>query len=141
MEIASLALTIAGFTIALGAVTVIDVHGFLGRNSAYWTEATTRAHKVTKPLIWIGTLLYAAGLWAGEATTLQWAGLAVLVANGLFLTFAVSPFLLRREREGRASELLPSSWQGGITVSFLVSVVTWWGSLALFVIDLAERLQ
>ncbi len=42
---------IAGFVIGLGAVTVVDIHGFLGRTSAYWTEATTRTHKVTKPMI------------------------------------------------------------------------------------------
>lgn len=44
-------LFLAGFVIGLGAVSVIDVLGFLGRTSRYWTEATVRAHKVTKPLI------------------------------------------------------------------------------------------
>ncbi len=41
----------------LGAVTVIDLHGFLGRTSSYWTEATIRTHKITKPLIWKGMFL------------------------------------------------------------------------------------
>jgi len=50
-------LTITGYIVGLGAVTVIDLHGFLGRTSSYWTEATTRTHKVTKPMIWMGTLL------------------------------------------------------------------------------------
>jgi hypothetical protein len=45
----------------LGAVTVIDLHGFLGRKSSYWTEATTRTHKVTKPLIWAGLFLQCLG--------------------------------------------------------------------------------
>ncbi|MDO8659167.1 MAG: hypothetical protein Q7K54_01055 [Candidatus Parcubacteria bacterium] len=47
---------ISGFIVGLGAVTVIDIHGFLGRKSSYWTEATTRTHKVTKPMIWVGIL-------------------------------------------------------------------------------------
>jgi hypothetical protein len=146
MVLAALALTFAGFIVGLGAVTVIDLHGFLGRKSPYWTEATTRTHRVTKPLIWLGTALYAAGLWLGAGAAfsvswLQWVALAVLVANGLFLTFRVSPFLLRREAEGRAAELLPISWQAAITVSFLVSVAGWWGSLALLLVDLAGELQ
>ena len=57
----SLFFILAGFIIGIGAVTVIDIHGLLGRKSAYWTEATIRTHKVTKPLIWLGTLL----AWVG----------------------------------------------------------------------------
>lgn len=45
-------LLLAGFVIGLGAVTVIDIHGFLGRMSSYWNEATMRTHKVTKLMIW-----------------------------------------------------------------------------------------
>ena len=37
-DIIGLFLLIAGFIIGLGAVTVIDLHGFLGRTSSYWTE-------------------------------------------------------------------------------------------------------
>jgi len=54
LDILGIFLFIAGFIVGLGAVTVIDIHGALGRRSAYWTEATARTHKVTKPLIWIG---------------------------------------------------------------------------------------
>lgn len=52
---------IAGFIVGLGAVTVIDLHGFLGRKSSYWTEATTRTHKVTKPMIWFGIMMAVIG--------------------------------------------------------------------------------
>ena len=45
-EFFGLFIHLAGFVIGLGAVTVIDLHGFLGRKSPYWTEATTRTHKV-----------------------------------------------------------------------------------------------
>jgi hypothetical protein len=54
LDILGVFLFIAGFIVGLGAITVIDIHGFLGQKSSYWTEATTRTHKVTKPLIWIG---------------------------------------------------------------------------------------
>jgi hypothetical protein len=39
LDIIGLFVCIAGFVLGLGAVTVIDLHGFLGRKSSYWTEA------------------------------------------------------------------------------------------------------
>jgi hypothetical protein len=133
-------LHLAGFVIGLGAVTVIDLHGFLGRRSAYWTEATSRTHKVTKPLIWTGLLLAAVGAamfhsqdgWS-QILVVQATIAIFLVLNGVFLSFWVSPFLLEREKEGRASELLPDSWQKGITIAFIISFVGWWGELFLTV--------
>jgi hypothetical protein len=59
-----------------------------------------------------------------------------MVVNGIFLSFSVSPFLLKREKEGKARELLPVSWQKKITISFLVSFISWWGNLALFVMSI-----
>jgi hypothetical protein len=50
-------LILSGYIIGLGSVTVIDTLGFLARKSTYWTESTIRAHKVTKPLIWLGLFL------------------------------------------------------------------------------------
>ncbi len=138
-------LTITGYIVGLGAVTVIDLHGFLGRTSSYWTEATTRTHKVTKPMIWMGTLLaFTGGLLFYYSEYLV--GLLklhsfifiILVLNGLFLSFIVSPFLLKREKEGKASEILPPSWQRKIIASFIISFVGWWGSLLLFVLALAS---
>lgn len=130
--------TIAGFIIGLGAVTVIDLHGFLGRKSPYWTEATIRTHKVTKPLIWVGTTLAIVGsvglYWNDGFTTLHVAQALIAVAlvlNGAWLTFWLSPRLLTREKEGRARELLPGSWQTAITASFLVSASGWWSEVAL----------
>jgi hypothetical protein len=57
----------------------------------------------------------------------------VLISNGTFLSFWVSPRLLRREKEGRANEILPSDLQLKIAVSFVISVIGWWGSLFLLV--------
>ncbi len=131
---------IAGFVIGLGAVTVIDVHGFLGRKSSYWTEATIRTHKVTKPLIWVGTTFAIIGgfiFYRHESLSgipLYHAIIAtVLILNGLFLSFYVSPFLLAREREGRQAELLPQYLQKKIIVSLILSDIGWWGGLALLV--------
>ncbi len=136
-------LHLAGFVIGLGAVTVIDLLGFLGRESCYWTETTVRAHKVTKPLIWIGMALAVAGgaLWHGAWTpisTAQAVIAAALVLNGCFLTFVVSPFLLERESLGCSRELIPSWMQRRITVSFLVSFAGWWSALALTVAALVQ---
>ncbi|MCY4576937.1 MAG: hypothetical protein OXB96_00680 [Candidatus Kaiserbacteria bacterium] len=140
-EVIGLFILLAGFVVGLGAVTVIDMHGFLGRKSAYWSEATTRTHKVTKPLIWVGIALAIIGgtiFYWGEPFTgipLVHSVVAVLlVLNGCFLSFSVSPFLLQREREGKAKELLPQSWQQKILASLLLSDIGWWGSLLLLVV-------
>jgi hypothetical protein len=140
IDIIGLFIFLAGFIIGLGAVTIIDLHGFLGRKSPYWTEATTRTHKVTKPLIWIGLLLtIIGGLITYRMTGLTGIPLyqaligTVLVLNGLFLSFGVSPFLLKREKEGRSAELLPSSWQVKIIISFIISFLGWWSALFLLV--------
>ncbi len=138
IEFIGLFLMLAGFVLGLGAVTVVDIHGFLGRHSAYWTEATTRTHKVTKPLIWAGITLAIVGgalFYRQEpfvGTPLIHALIAtVLVANGCFLSFRVSPYLLERERQGKQRELLPRSWQTKIAVGLVLSDLGWWGGLAL----------
>ena len=140
MQTISLFILLAGFIIGLGAVTVIDLHGFLGRTSAYWTEATTRTHKVTKPLIWIGMLLVIIGgalFYRGVPFTgillFHVISVPVMLLNGIFLSFSVSPFLLNREKEGRQAELLPQSWQNKIIFSFILSFISWWGNLAVLV--------
>lgn len=140
LDFIGLFILLAGFIIGLGAVTVIDIHGFLGRKSSYWTEATTRTHKVTKPLIWLGTILAIIGgtiFYRNEAFSgvLLYHTLiaCVLVLNGLFLSFYVSPFLLKREREGKQTELLPASLQNKIIISLIISDIGWWGGLLLLV--------
>ena len=138
MEFIGLFIFLAGFVVGLGAVTVIDIHGFLGRKSTYWTETTIRAHKVTKPLIWIGIFLAIIGgffLYNSEpfrGIAVVHAILAVvLIFNGCFLSFYISPILLKREKAGLARELLPKKLQKYIAVSFLFSFAGWWGSLVL----------
>jgi L-asparagine transporter-like permease len=143
LDILGLFLHLAGFVVGLGAVTVIDLHGFLGRKSAYWTEATTRTHKVTKPLIWLGLSLAVIGgaiFHRGQGWTsivqIQAIIALILIGNGIFLSFRVSPYMLRREKEGRSGEILPTSWQQKITVAFIVSFLGWWSCLLLTVIDI-----
>lgn len=145
LDILGLFILLSGFIIGLGAVNVIDIHGFLGRRSSYWTEATIRTHKVTKPLIWLGIILAFIGgsiFYRNESleffnipTIHLIAGIA-LILNGFFLSFKVSPFLLKREEEGRDTELLPNSLQKKIAVSLVVSDIGWWGSLVLLVMYL-----
>jgi hypothetical protein len=61
----------------------------------------------------------------------------VLILNGLFLSFRVSPFMLQREKEGKSAELLPASWQRKIAVSLVFSDFGWWGALVLLAVYLA----
>jgi hypothetical protein len=145
-EFLGLYLHLAGFVTGLGAVTVIDLHGFLGRKSSYWTEATIRTHKVTKPLIWLGMTLAILGAWIYHggrgwswSLALQAAIALGLIVNGVFLSFRVSPFLLQQEREGRASELLPPELQKKIFIAFLFSFAGWWGALLLTVYQVLSR--
>ena len=146
LDVIGLFLFLAGFVIGLGAVTVIDIHGFLGQKSSYWTEATTRTHKVTKPMIWAGIMLAIIGglIFYREQS---FAGIPLihavialtLIINGYFLAFKVSPFLVNREKEGRSGELLPASWQKKIMASLIVSDIGWWGGLFLLVIYLVSQ--
>ena len=146
LDFIGLFILIAGFIIGLGAVTVIDIHGFLGRKSSYWTEATTRTHKVTKPMIWAGISLAVVGgiiffrneSFAGIPMCLAVIAI-VLILNGLFLSFRVSPYLLQKEKDGRAGELLPESWQRKIIVGLIFSDLGWWGALSLIVWYLIEK--
>lgn len=142
-SLVGLFLLLAGFVLGLGAVTVIDLHGFLGRRSAYWTEATTRTHKVTKPLIWVGIvlviiggLIWYSGRYSEWLVAVQVVIVLALILNGLFLTFRVSPYLLERERTGKQRVILPGNWQRKITTSFLVSFIGWWTLVVLTVVDL-----
>lgn len=145
LDTIGLFLFLDGFVIGLGAVTVIDIHGFLGRKSSYWTEATTRTHKVTKPMIWAGIILAIIGglIFYREQS---FAGIPLihaviafaLILNGYFLSFKVSPFLLKREKEGLSGELLPASWQKKIMASLIVSDIGWWGGLLLLVLYLLK---
>lgn len=140
MQTLSLFILVAGFIIGLGAVTVIDLHGFLGRKSEYWTLATTRTHKVTKPLIWIGiflvaigvTLLYRIHFLSYFEMNIMMDIVGMLVVNGFFLSFVISPYLLAKEREGKSSELLPQVMQNKIIFSFIVSFLGWWSLVLLF---------
>jgi NADH:ubiquinone oxidoreductase subunit 5 (subunit L)/multisubunit Na+/H+ antiporter MnhA subunit len=140
LDFIALFIFITGFILGLGSVTVIDIHGFLGRKSSYWTEATIRTHKITKPLIWLGIFLVIIGgiiLYRNES----FSGIplyhtlisVVLIINGIFLSFYVSPFLLKKELEGKQREHLPISLQNKIIISLIVSDIGWWVGLLLLV--------
>lgn len=145
MSFIALFILFAGFIIGLGAVTVIECLGFLGRKSGYWTEATTRAHKVTKPLIWLGMIIAVIGgyLFYLELDIIGYryihlAAAMILIINGSFLSFYISPYLLKQEKAGKSQNLLPKSMQMATTISFFISIIGWWGSLVLFLLQIAE---
>jgi hypothetical protein len=140
-------LYLAGLIVGLGSVIVIDIHGYLARYSRYWTLTTIRAHKVTKPLIWLGLGAHFFGtvlLHAFAPGVLPWVFwhygmIAALLVNGTFLSFFISPLLLLREHEGKAQELLPLSLQRSILVSFMISACGWWGIVVLTVLSFTLR--
>lgn len=140
LDFIGLFILIAGFVVGLGAVTVIDIHGLLARKSKYWTEATTRAHKVTKPMIWAGiglgiiggTVLFRDEPFVGVPMYFSLIAFGLII-NGLFLSLGVSPYLLQKEKEGRADELLPDYWQRRVVVSLIFSDLGWWSALLLLV--------
>lgn len=138
LDIIGLFLFISGFVIGLGAVTVIDIHGFLGRKSEYWTEATTRTHKITKPMIWIGITMAIIGGFifyrSSGFSIISFIHLCIaiiLIINGIFLSFKVSPFLLEKEKLGKSKEILPKEWQNKIMLSLIISDIGWWSALLL----------
>lgn len=134
--ILSLFIFLAGFVIGLGSVSVIDLLGFLARKSPYWTQTTIRAHKVTKVMIWIGislaiiggTLFYS-NFPFSKIVLIHIISVFLLILNGMFLSFKVSPYLLKKEKEGKDKELLSQSWQIKITFSFIISFFLWWFNL------------
>jgi hypothetical protein len=140
LDFIGLFILLAGFVIGLGAVNVIDIHGFLGRKSSYWTETTIRTHKVTKPLIWFGIFLTIVGgiifyrnqTFSGIPMYHSFIAL-ILILNGLFLSFYISPILLKRENQDMQGEILPTSIQNKIIISLIISDIGWWVGLLLLV--------
>ena len=138
---------IAGLIIGLGGVTVIQILAWLGRNNNYWSEATVRAHRVTKPLIWFGALMALSGaslFYRGVGLTGLVRPMAlvalVLFVNGFLLTAWLSPRLLQREKAGLAQELLPQEWKKWISFSLILATIVWWSEVFLLVLFLYRHL-
>jgi len=117
---------------------VIDLHGFLGRYDPYWLKASISAHKITKPLIWLGTIFLAIGgvvlNWQGWFTGValfQLVLLLIMLINGSYLSFVISPKLLKLEKVKAAK--MDKSLQRKIAVAFVVSFITWWLQVLLLV--------
>lgn len=131
-------LYLAGLIVGLGAVTVIDALGFVSRKSKEWTQITIGAHYVTKPLIWLGTLLLFLSLILkyfvnpGESfLILKFLIVIVLILNGIFLSFYVSPRLIKLKGKNK---LLPKELQNKIMVSMIISFIGWWSFVILTII-------
>lgn len=127
---------LAGIIIGLGAVTVIDTLGFVSRKSKKWTQTTIEAHHVTKPLIWLGTIIVlATWIFMFENNSVSIAKtiiLSILILNGIFLSSYISP---RLDKLSGKNKLLPSHIQAKITGSFIISFTGWWLFVLLTVVS------
>lgn len=126
---------IAGIIIGLGAVTVIDVMGFVSRKNRGWTQTTIEAHHVTKPLIWIGTIIVIISwifILLEEGFTnfnsIKSIILIILILNGSFLSFYISP---RLDKLAGKNKLLPKALQNNIAMSMIISFIGWWSFVIL----------
>ena len=126
---------LAGIIIALGAVTVIDTMGFVSRKSKEWTKTTIKAHHVTKPLIWIGTILMTVTWIFIYSNTIvnniKSLFILILILNGCFLSFYISP---RLDKLYNKNKLLLNKLQKYIATSMLVSFIFWWGLVILTIL-------
>jgi hypothetical protein len=122
----------AGIIIGLGAVTVIDWMGFISRKSKEWTQVTIKAHHVTKPLIWVGTILLALSwifLFSGTLfDIIKTILIFILIINGSFLSFYISPKL---DGLYGKNTLLPKKLQTQIAISMIISFLSWWSLVLL----------
>ena len=126
-----------GIIIGLGAVTVIDTMGFFSKRDKKKTQDTISAHHTTKPLIWLGTIIVLI-TWIliliqdgfGFIQNIKSFLLIVMILNGSFLSFYVSS---RLDKLIGKKVILPKALQTKITISFIISFVSWW-SFVIFTI-------
>ena len=129
-----------GIIIGLGAVTVIDTMGFFSKRDNKKTQDTISAHHTTKPLIWIGTIIVLiTWIWIliqdgfGFIQNIKSFLLIIMILNGSFLSFYVSP---RLDKLIGKKVILPKTLQTKITISFIISFVSWWSFVILTIASL-----
>ncbi len=129
-----------GIVIGLGSVIVIDVMGFFSRKNTKKTQDTISAHHTTKPLIWIGTIiilitwvliLYRENFVFGFVEIWKSVLLGIMILNGAFLSFVISPALDKRIG---VKKLLPRNLQIKIGIALVISFLSW-GSFVLLTIS------
>ena len=138
-DLAGIWLSLVGLIIALGGISLLDVMALLARKSKYWTETIIRAHKVSKWINWAGLGLVTLGVnllmhesGAGGVLVIIEFLLLVIAANALYMSLHLSPELMRRERAGKAAQLLPKSFQRKAIIAYSISFTCWWSLVALF---------
>ncbi len=126
-----------GIIIGLGAVTVIDTMGFFSRKNVKKTQDTISAHHTTKPLIWIGTIivlvtwiliLFSKNFNLGFVEIWKSVLLGIMILNGVFLSFVISPSLNKRIG---VRKLLPRNLQVKIGIALVISFLSWWSFVIL----------
>ena len=143
MEITLIALQylhLLGMIIGMGAAIVIETFGFISRKSSFWTGVTIDAHYVTKPLIWLGTLLFAITwllMMKNNSFIFPYAYKTILILilfiNGSYLSFFVSPRLIKHKKEYN-NTTLPASLQLMIIPSALISSIGWFTMILLTIL-------
>ncbi len=129
---------IFGIIVGLGAVTVIDTMGFFSRKSKTKTQTTIQAHHITKPLIWIGTIIvlitwiFMLQEW-GFVEKTKTILLIIMLFNGSFLSFHISP---RLNKLIGKKVLLPKILQIKIAMSLIISFISWWSFVLLTIAGL-----
>jgi len=120
-----------GMVVGMGAAIVIETFGLISRKSGFWTSVTINTHYVTKPLIWIGTLIFGFTwflIMGTNSFSFPYAYktilLTVLFFNGSYLSFVISPRLIRHKKMN-GEKVLPNSLQIMIIPSALISSLGW----------------
>jgi hypothetical protein len=129
---------LVGIIIMVGSVSVIDMFGFVAKNSKKWTKNTIEAHYITKPMIWFGailvTLTWILILFRVEfdiiAKLKTWI-IPFLILNGIFLSFHISPILSKQRGK---EKLLPNSLKNKIALSFIISLILNWSFVFLTIL-------
>ena len=129
-----------GIIIGLGAVIVIDIMGFFSRKDKNKIQDTIAAHHTTKPLIWIGTIIVLT-TWIFMLLGNSFDGiyfwksllLTIIILNGCFLSFIISPNL---DKMIGVRKLLSLNLQVKIGISLIISFLSWWSFVLLTVFSI-----
>jgi hypothetical protein len=140
LDFLGLLLIISGLGLGLGASTVMDVFGVLGRESEYWTVRAISTDKVAVPLMWIGVVLATVGgimfnrnQGLSGVVLYQAIVWVVLIANGSFFTFYIIPRVYPIEHKPEGERLIPRGLVLKILPAFAISICSWWASVILLV--------
>ncbi len=140
LDLIGLFLLLSGLIIGLGAVTVADMLGMLGKKSPYWCEVFVKTHPVTKALVWLGifagilgALIFYREKGLYGAAILQLIIFIPLLLNALYFSLRLNPALEKLIEKPGKKITMPPKLQQKVTASQVISVLTWWSEVFLTV--------